>query len=406
MVSDRPGGRPAHRLLFDPSFGPFFWTQMLSTIGIWVSNITAAILVFDLTGSALLVGLVSVAQFAPQVLLGPWSGALADRGDRRRQIIVGRLISVVGSGGLAAAIVAGLVVDGTAGAAWVIAAAGVIGTGYAVGSPAMHALLPAIVRDDELPSAVALNSLPFTLARAMGPALGALIASTVGPASAFAFAAVSHAVFALAMARIVIRRIDRPQGRDGRIRAAVHYLREDRPTVLLLLGVTALGIGADPSVTLTPPLARELGGGTTLVGVLASAFGVGAGAAYLVLRRWRDRFGLGSTAVAGLSTFSVGTLLLAASTTAELSAASFILCGLGMTFALTSQTTLIQQRVPEDLRGRVMAIWSVAYLGSRPLAAAFNGAVADAISVSAALVCVAVVLAVGAWLVRPSRVEP
>jgi hypothetical protein len=81
-----PSGRPTHRLLVDPSFGPFFWTQMLSTIGIWVSNITAAILVFDLTGSALLVGLVSVAQFAPQVALGPWSGALADRGDRRRQI--------------------------------------------------------------------------------------------------------------------------------------------------------------------------------------------------------------------------------------------------------------------------------------------------------------------------------
>jgi predicted MFS family arabinose efflux permease len=270
----------------------------------------------------------------------------------------------------------------------------------------MHALLPAIVREGELPSAVALNSLPFTIARGIGPALGALIASTLGPAAAFGAAAVTHAVFALAMTRIVIRHIHRPTGRDRRIRAALHYLRADRPTVLLMLGVTALGIGVDPSVTLTPSLARDLGGGAGLVGVLASAFGVGAGGAYLVLRRWRERFGLASTAVTGLCVFAAATVLLALSTIPELSVTAFVLCGTGMTFALTSQTTLIQQRVPENLRGRVMAIWSVAYLGSRPLAAAYNGAVADAVSVTAALLSVAIVLAVGAWFVRLSRVQP
>lgn len=93
--------RGSLRLLVDPVFGPYFFGRLLSTAGIWIHNIVAAILAFQLTGSAFIVGLVSVAQFAPQLLFAPLSGALADRGDRRRQIVLGRVVAACGSGGLA-----------------------------------------------------------------------------------------------------------------------------------------------------------------------------------------------------------------------------------------------------------------------------------------------------------------
>lgn len=89
------------RLLVDPVCGPYFFGRLLSTAGIWIHNIVAAILAFQLTGSAFIVGLVSAAQRAPQLLFAPLSGALADRGDRRRQIVLGRVVAACGSGGLA-----------------------------------------------------------------------------------------------------------------------------------------------------------------------------------------------------------------------------------------------------------------------------------------------------------------
>jgi MFS family permease len=170
--------RTSWQLLADPVFGPFFAGKALSTAGIWVHNIVAAILAWELSRSAFVVGLVSVAQFGPQLVFAPLSGAMADRGDRRRQLITGRLIAASGSGGLALWI-ALVGVDGLPGAWPVVATALVVGLGFVVGGPAMNALIPALVRPNELAAAVAVNSIPFTVARAAGPALGALLAATL-----------------------------------------------------------------------------------------------------------------------------------------------------------------------------------------------------------------------------------
>jgi hypothetical protein len=151
------------------SSGPSSSGKLLSTAGIWIHNIVAAILAFQLTRSAFVVGLVSVAQFAPAAAL-----RAAQRRHRRprrptRQLVLGRLIAAAGSGGLALWI-ALVGVDGLPGAAPVVGAALVVGIGFVVGGPAMHALLPTLVRPGELASAIALNSVPFTVARAGGPA--------------------------------------------------------------------------------------------------------------------------------------------------------------------------------------------------------------------------------------------
>jgi MFS family permease len=374
----------------------------MSTMGLWIHNIAAAIVVYELTRSASLVGLVSIAQFAPQLLLAPYTGARADRGDRRRQLVGGRLLAAAGSLGLAVWMAAfGL--SGTAGIAAVVVAAVVVGCGYALGGPAMHALVPSMVRPSELVPAVALNNAPFTIARAAGPAVGALLATQGGAVLAFAVAGAGQLLFAVAVALLRLREQVRPPAKDSSMRAGLRHLREDKVLLRLMVGTAAVGIGADPVVTLTPAISHGLGEGSALVGALASAFGVGAVGAYLVLGPCRRLLGLDRVGPAGLLLLVAGLVGVAAAGQAAPALVAFGIAGAGLTFSLTAYTTLIQQRAPEEYRGRIMALWSVAYLGSRPLAAGVNGAVADLVSADAALLVVAAFMAAGAWLTRPSR---
>jgi predicted MFS family arabinose efflux permease len=393
-------------LLTDRVFGPFFVGKLLSTAGIWIHNIVAAILAFQLTRSAFVVGLVSVAQFLPQLLFAPLSGAVADRGDRRKQLVLGRLIAAAGSGGLALWIaLAG--VEGLPGAAPVVGAALVVGIGFVVGGPAMHALLPTLVRPGELAAAIALNSVPFTVARAGGPALGALVAASAGPELAFAIAAAANLLFAGVLVWLPIGgKPATSADADRSVRAGLRYLRTDPTLVWLLAGVGAIGIGADPAITLTPPLSDGFGRGAELVGIFASSFGVGAGAAFLVLAPLRRTLGLPRLGTLGLALLATGMLALTVTPVPAAAIVAFGVGGAGMTLSLTSLSTQMQERLPDVLRGRVMALWSVAFLGSRPFAAAVNGAVADAVSVEAALLTVVTVLLVATWLSRPSRLAP
>jgi MFS family permease len=416
-LSDRPGSgdgdgrepsaepRSAPRLLVDRTFGAYFAGRLFWATGVWVYSIAAAIVVFELTRSTLLVGMVSVAHFLPQILLSPWSGAQADRGDRRKQIVVGRVISGVASTSLVLWI-STIGLEGRTGATAVIVAALLTGLGDAYGAPAAHALLPAMVRPVELPAVVALDSIPFTAARAAGPALGALLVVSLGPAFAFSFSAISSFTFAIVVATLPIRDRGRPVGKDRSVMAGLRYIGSEPILVALLLGVAAIGIGVDPVITLAPAIADGLGGGSELVGVLASAFGIGAGATFLVLGLVRRYLGVARQGTVGLSVIAVGMLLLAGSPNPPTAVASLTLAGVGYTLALTALTTGIQQQADESMRGRVMALWAVAFLGSRPLAAALNGSLADAMSTSFALIVVAALVLLGAVLVRPSRTQP
>lgn len=399
-----PAPRGSLRLLTDRVFGPYFAAKILSSVGVWVHNIVAAVVVFQLTRSALLVGAVSVAQFLPQVLLAPLAGARADRGNRQRQLALARLTSGLGSAVLAVWV--GLVgVEGLPGPAPVIAMAFVVGVGFAVGGPAMHAIIPAMVRPSELSAAIALNHAPFTLARAVGPALGALLLAVAGPATAFAFAAATSLVYAAIVARLRLRPVERRTDGDGSVRAGLRHLRLDPVCALLLAGVVTLGFGVDPVITLTPSIAAQLGGGEALVGVLVSSFGVGAVLTVLVVGRVERALRDGLVAPLGLGLLAAGLVVLAMAGTVAVAVAGLLVGGAGMMLAITSLTTHLQQRLPEEMRGRIMALWSVAFIGSRPLAAAINGAVADFAAVELALALMAGLLVAGALVTRPARTQ-
>jgi MFS family permease len=384
---DPPRGSLA--LLRDPVFGPFWVGKLLSSAGIWVHNVAAAILTYQLTRSALLVGAVSVAQFLPQLLFAPLSGAMADRGDPRRQLVLGRMITAAGSGGLTLAL-AVLGVDGLPGAWPIITSAAVTGIGFVIGGPAMHSLLPTLVRRSELATAVALNHLPPTIARSAGPMLGAFLLVTAGPTVAFGFTFATNLIYALVLLALPLHRQRRALSRrEGSVRTGFRQLRTDPAVAFLLLAVLALGFGADPVVTLTPALADALGHDEALVGTLASGFGVGAAMVFPLLAMLRRRLGLTGLAGLGLAAVAAGMALAALAPRAWVAVAGMVLAGTGFAFALTGLTTQLYDRVPEELRGRIMAIWSMAFLGSRPIAAAVNGAIADLTSVGTALLTTA-----------------
>jgi MFS family permease len=394
------------QLLADRNFGPYFVTKVLSAIGVWTCNVVAVVVMYELTGSALLVGAVSVAQFLPLLLLSPLAGSRADRGDRLRLMAIGRVTSAVGAGALA--IWLGVVgVDGLPGPAPVIGAALVIGIGFAISTSAMHAILPALVHPSELSSAIALDNTPYTVARAIGPAIGAVILAVTGPAAAYAMVSIAFLLHASVALYLRPRPTEIAATGDTSVRAGLRHLRVDPTCARLLVGVLAIGLGIDPVLTLTPPLAAEFGGDEHLVGLMVSAFGVGSAIVIVSLTALRRTLGVRRMNPIGLVTFAAAYAAAALASTAGTSVAAFLVAGAGMMLAITSLTTQLQSRLPEGLRGRVMALWSVAYLGSRPLAATINGAVTDRFSVEAALLVMAAILVTGAVVAWPTRItEP
>ena len=396
--------RNSWRLLLDPNFGRFFGGQLASTLGMWVQNIASAIVVYDLTRSAFSVGLVSVAQFLPQILLAPYSGSLADRGSRRLQLIAGRLIAAAAGSGLVLYIlIVGL--EGQRGADAIVIAALLAGVGYAVGGPAMFAVTPSLVRPSELSSAIARSTFPFSIGRSAGPALGALIVATLGPVGAYGFAVASNLLFALALMGINIQESPpKKPGPDSSVAAGLRYVAQQPVLRAALLGAIAIGIGADPVITLTPAIADLLVADATAVGLMASGFGVGAGLAFPTLSYLRRILGLEWLGFSGLVLLGSGLLALAMAPTTSIAIGTLLAAGIGMTYAMTSYSTIIQARVPEEFRGRIMALWGVAFLGSRPLSAAVSGGVADLPSPGFALSLVTLSCYLGAVIARPSRV--
>lgn len=398
--------RSAWGLMVDPVFGSLFWGKMFAVVAVWTHGIVAAIVMYDATRSALMVGLVGIVQFGPQLILTPTSGKWADTGDPVRQILLGRVLCVAGSGFAAVWLFVDPGLQGLSAAIPVLIGTLLVGFGFVVGGPAMQSIVPNLIRDGELSTAMALNSMPMTVGRIIGPASGAYLAAHLGSASGFAVSAGLHLAFTLLL--LLVRFPAPPEKRkdaDYRVRTAMKYVWRDRPLLLALIAVTMVGIASDPSITLTPSMADELGGGTRLVGLLSAAFGIGAAIAMGLLALLGGRVVSGRVSSIGLSGMVAGCALLAIGSSPALAITGFAVTGFGFGWAMTGLATVVQERAPEELRGRIMALWLVGFIGSRPIAAALLGGTADLVSVQAAFTVAAVMsLGVALWC-RPSNLE-
>ncbi len=395
-------------LLADRVFGPFFVANALSNTGNWFQNVAAGIVVYDLTGSNAAVGAVSVLQFTATMLLTPWMGGLTDRVDRRRMLLTGQSIAFGGAAVLAAVVfVVG--VDGLPGPWPIYATTAVIGLGAAVILPSLQAIVPALVERPDLDRAIALSSMTFNIARGIGPFAAGAVVAAFGAQWAFGVNALTFLPLLVVLVVIRPRGAVRPdRGADGSsgdgsaaggsVADGLRWIRA-RPAVVAVVAATlVVGWTSDPFSTLMPALADDLGGGDATVGMLVGSFGVGAAVTAPLTDRIRARVGRPRFVPCGLALVAVGLVGTALSPVTAAAMAAAAVTGAGFLLGVTGTNGELQRALPEGLRGRVMAWWSVAFLGCRPLAAGVDGVVADIAGVRTAIAVAATVAAVAAGL--------
>jgi MFS family permease len=388
-VASTVGPPAALALVRQRSFGPYFAGNALSASGTWFQNLAGALLVYRLTHSAFLLGVLNFCQFAPVLLLAPWAGSAADRHDRRRLLFVAQTTAAV-----LAVLLAGLAWVGLARAWVVIVFALALGVTSAASIPSQQALVASLVEPHELPTAVALNSMTYNIARAAGPVAAAASVEYLGIPASFLLNAGSYLVF---VAALVITR-PRPQEKapreSSRLRDALPLLREDPRLLAFLIVVAAVGFASDPVNTLAPAFAHEFGHRDTIAGFIIGAFGAGAVTAALVVA---GRVAGSRRRMAGtLSLLGLGVVAFSLSPWLSLGFLFLFVAGLGYLASNTSATTRLQLGVSEAQRGRIMALWGVAFLGLRPIASIADGAIASAAGVRAAGVILALPALAGA----------
>jgi MFS family permease len=345
---------------------------------------------------------VSVLQFLGTLALSPVSGAFADRLDRRKLLLLAQVVSAAGAVGLAVWVG----ISGVEGLPWVwpvFAASGIIGLGYAIGISAMNALVPALVEPQDLETAIAFNSASFTLARAIGPAVAGLVVAGLGAAWAFGINALTFLPLIVVLAVIRPRDVDRTSTGDRSVRAGFRYARANPSMLWLVLAVLTVGWATDPVNTLAPAYADLFGLDEAFVGLQVAAFGAGAAVTTLVVGRIRLRFGSETTTRIGIVVLAAGMLGYATAPLPAVVLGALLVAGAGFLLGVTTTNANLQQRLDENMRGRVMALWSMAFLGSRPLAALIDGAVADLVHPRVGVVAAVVPLAVGWWAMGKVR---
>jgi MFS family permease len=390
-VSSTTGPAAALALVRQRNFGPYFFGNAVSASGTWFQNLAAALLIYRLTHSAFLLGLLNFCQFAPVIALAAWAGSAADRYDRRRLLFVTQTTA-----SLLAATLAVLAWSGTAKVWVVILFALGLGVTSATSIPPQQALIASLVDREQLPTAVALNSMTFNLARAIGPVLGAASVEYLGIPASFLLNSFSYLLFVGALLAIRPRPQETAARETSRLRDAVGLLRDDPRLLAFLIVVAAVGFASDPVNTLAPAFAHAFDRKDTVAGFIIGAFGAGAVTAALFVagRVAGSRRRMAIT----LSLLGAGVIAFSLSPWLPLGFALLFVAGFGYLASNTSATTRLQLGVGEAQRGRMMALWGVAFLGLRPLASLADGAIASAAGVRAAGVILALPALAGAAL--------
>lgn len=405
---DMTSQRSFRELLADRVFAPFFFSNALSNTGNWFQNVAAGIVVYDLTGSNTAVGAVSILQFSATMLFAPLAGRLTDRVNRRWMLFVGQFIAFLGALGLAVT-VAVIGIDRLSGPWPIYVATGVIGIGAAVILPSLQAIVPALVHRRDLDRAITLNSMTFNIARGIGPVAAGAVIAAFGAAWAFGINTLTFIPLLIVLAVIRPRgdvapdpNLDRATQEGGEtVTDAVRWVKAHPTALVLLAGTLGVGWTSDPFSTLMPSVAESFGYGETVVGLLVGAFGLGAALTAPGSDRIRARLGRGRVAATGLAISAAGLTVIAAAPVIHIALLGASIAGSGFLLGVTSTNTELQQGIPDGLRGRVMALWSVAFLGCRPIAALVDGAIADASSPRVAVSVAAVIaLAASAYLFR------
>jgi MFS family permease len=369
------GWTVALRALRHRNFQLFFWGQLVSLIGTWMQTVAQSWLVYRLTGSSLLLGSVGFASQIPIFLVAPLGGIVADRNNRRRVIIATQTASMI-----LALFLALLTLTNTVQVWHIFVLAILLGVVNAFDIPGRQAFLVEMAGRDDLMNAIALNSTSFNGARVIGPVIAGILVAKIGEGWCFFANGVSYiAVIAgLLLMRLPFSLQRRSTASPiAHVIEGVRFVRQTGPIRAVLLLVGLVSLVAMPYTILMPIFAdRILHSGVRGLGILMCATGVGAVFGALTLAAKAGVHGLGRWIAISGGGFGLSLILFAFSKNFPLSVILLVPVGFCMMVQMASSNTLIQAMVPDELRGRVMALYSMMFMGMAPVGALVGGALA------------------------------
>jgi MFS family permease len=382
----RPSWTGLARSLRHRNYRLFFCGQTVSLIGTWLTRVATSWLVYRLSRSALVLGLVSFAYLIPVFILTPMAGVLVDRWNKHRVLVATQVCAALQSALLAALTLAGRIT-----VPQVLVLSVCQGLINAFDFPARQSLVVQMIEDrSDLPNAIALNSSMVNLARLVGPSFAGILIATIGEGGCFAVDAVSYlAVIATLLMMSVTLRESRPAAQKHvllELRDGFAYAMRSRPIVAVLGLMALVSFMGTPYLTLLPMMVSErLAGDARLLGYLTAASGLGALAGALYLAARKSARGLGR--ITWISAFAFGCGLILFSLTRQVwsSLPTMFLSGMGMMVQMAASNTILQTLVEESKRARIMSLYAMAYAGMSPFGSLFGGFLADRIGVAATL---------------------
>jgi MFS family permease len=367
------------RALGSRNYRLFFSGQSISVIGTWMQMIAMSWLVYRLTNSPLLLGVIGFTGQIPAFILAPLAGVLADRWDRRQILVVTQTLAMV-----QAFIVAGLTLSGIIAVWHLVVLSFFLGLVNAFDVPARQALVVLMVeKKEDLPNAIALNSFLFNGARLVGPTMAGILIAVLGEGMCFLLNGISYIAVIAALLAMKIE-ISKKERKDSLIfqelKEGLKYAFNSGAIRAILLLSAIISMAGMPYTVLMPVIARDvLNGGAHTFGFLMTGTGIGAvtGAVYLATRK--SVKGLGGIIPLATGLFGAGLIMLSLSRVFWLSLPVMLLTGFGAMIQMVSNNTILQTIVDDDKRGRVMSLFTMSFIGMAPFGNLLAGGLANQI---------------------------
>jgi MFS family permease len=383
-----------------PLFRRYSAGVLLSLIGNWVEAAAYGYVVLLLGGSAATLGLIGFLNTIPNLVFALPAGALADRYDRRKLLLIFQSLNMALAAALAVTWATGTLTLGLLGLLAIVG--GILGT---LSFPPFQAMLAATVPTSELESAVAINSLSLQVARFIGPALAGFLLAAAGPTWVFG---VNAASFVAVLATLALLPSSRPAGgaiAGGAISDALRYVREQRSLASLMVLMVVAGLfGTPPVAFMIPAIVRyNLDAGAGTLGAVMAAIGLGSLVGSVALLRLASRPNKGEPLIVGFLLTGIALAAIGASTITWLSVGLAFVGGLcGVVFVGLS-TVVVQAMSTDELRARALAIWAAAFVGMLPFGALLTAGLAAVIGPGGAVFVDGVAVVIGAALVTALR---
>jgi len=381
-----------------PTFRTIYVGSLLSNIGSWMQNVVLTAYAFELTRSATFVSVIAFAQLGPLLLFSLVGGALADLLDRRRL-----LIAVAIEQTLFTVVLAGVAATEDPSKVALVALVLAIGVGQAVHAPTYSSLLPALVRRRDLAGAVSLNSANMNLSRVIGPAIGGVLYARFGAPWVFLVNAVTYVFIIGALARVRLPAVQpATEGPTGwrRMVEGFRVAHRDRVVGRSLLTMTLFSFFCLVFVVQMPVLAEDnlgIAPRSGAYGLLYACFGLGAVVGALSIGTFLAGHALETIVRLGLGGFAVSLTTFALLGEPAPAYPMALIVGFCYFATVTSLSTVLQQRLDDRVRGRVMAIWVMSFGGTVPIGALVAGPIIDATSITAVVLSGAAVAGLLAW---------